>query len=286
MSRRWIKYTLFLVGIAVALLCAQVLLNLSPRVMEARSSRAQAEMKNIDLALIKLLTDANRQDFRSLLDATVFDAECKAYMASANLDAFEASTRIYTVCLTALLRDGKNVSEAPTWSDKTRRWLNTIDPSIYRKLGDKYMDLGTDPWGNPYYMFAGPWPAEWGPKVFRTYRADSHETPKTDVLTVGLNYAGEGQVGFVPREPFFYLWSLGPNKVSDQARFDPGGMYPPPALQYYRSDAAWYELGGGDDVNNWDYEQTWRIPQHKIPSYRLLYSWFFDGTQDLPFGEW
>lgn len=53
-----------------------------------------------------------------------------------------------------------------------------------------------------------------------------------------------------------YIWSLGANGVSDQPRYDPTHVYAPPARQHYRSDAPDEYLGGGDDVNNWDRNQT------------------------------
>ena len=284
MSRRGVRLSLVVVGIPIIvlliLLCVSVLFNLSRLLMSGRSSRAEAETKHIDFVLTKLLTDVNRQDARGLFIATEFDKECRAYMESANLDAFVASTRIYTVCLTALLHNGKNSLEMTAGSDNAQRWLKTIDPSIYRRLGDTYMDLGTDPWGNPYYMFAGPWPAGWGPKVLRTY-SDSNPAAKTDLLTVYTNDANVPQVGYVPQSflPHF-IWSVGPNGLSDQAILDPSGKYAPPARQHYRSDAEPHELGGGDDINNWDYDAGWRYPQKRIPTYENVRALFFGSKYD------
>lgn len=44
--------------------------------------------------------------------------------------------------------------------------------------------------------------------------------------------------------------------VSDQPRYDPTHAYAPPARQHYREDAPDEYLGGGDDINNWDRDQT------------------------------
>ncbi|MCC6487171.1 MAG: hypothetical protein IT364_06695 [Candidatus Hydrogenedentes bacterium] len=282
MSRKWVRISIFVVGIPVIvlliLLCIPLLVKGSWNVLWARRDRTESEIKNIDLALTKLLTDVNRQDARGLFVATEFERECRAYMESANLDAFVASTRIYTVCLTALLHDGKNSLEM-AGSDNARRWLKMLDPDVYRKLGDSYMSLETDPWGNPYNMFGGPWPAEWGPPALRTY-SDSNPAAKIDLLTVYTNDASVPQVGYVPRSHPHFIWSVGPNGLSDQAIYDPSGKYAPPARQHYRPDAAPYELGGGDDINNWDNDAGWRYPQKKISTYRNVMAMFFGCKHD------
>jgi hypothetical protein len=86
---------------------------------------------------------------------------------------------------------------------------------------------------------------------------DSLVDSDADALTVTV--AGESSsTRSYPATPYHEanIWSLGANGVSDQPRYDPTHQYAPPARQYYRSDAPDEYLGGGDDINNWDKNQT------------------------------
>ena len=167
------------------------------------------------------------------------------------LNEFEASVRIYSTVMPALLERGKNAASVLTAPDVE----GVLDREVVARLGSSYMELREDPWGQPYQFFFGPWPKEWGPPVFRVY-GDPEKNHVADSLTV--TRADGTRVGFPADATLpIYVWSLGANGVSDQARFDPSGAYAGAPRDHYRADAADNELGGGDDINTWDSETSW-----------------------------
>ena len=54
-----------------------------------------------------------------------------------------------------------------------------------------------------------------------------------------------------------YIWSFGENGRSGQAIYDPTHVYALPAGQHYDQDQEPEYQGGGDDINNWDGNQTY-----------------------------
>lgn len=230
------------------------------------SIRAVSEIKNVETALAGMLSDTGESNLSAFFEREAFESARDDLMREEDLNVFDASVRIYTTGLHALIRQGRAVLSDPS--------LNHLH-SLYNvealpRLGTSYIDIGDDPWGSPYQFFIGPWPEEWGPSVFRIRRVNSNlgpevnpprETPEADALTVTI--AGEDEesysVGY-PATPdsVIYMWSLGWNGVSDQARFDVTGQYAPPARGHYRPDARDLELGGGDDINSWDRGSTWK----------------------------
>jgi hypothetical protein len=214
-----------------------------------------------------VLSDAGRSSVHDLLDAEALEKVCNWYEIQYGVDAFEARTAIYTEAAYALLRNGRYAGSA-RYDDGPilRHTRRVFVAERLRTLGYDYYHAGfdEDDWGNPYRIYPGPWPGSMGPVLFRAYTAPvsgpavpGDSTPTADPLTVTVAGEDPGPRGFpAPRYKEFYIWSLGANGVCDQPRYDPTHQYEPPARQYYRSDAPDEYLGGGDDINNWDHDQT------------------------------
>jgi len=226
---------------------------------------AVSEIRNIELALTKVLSDAGRSSLLDLFDPVAFEKTCAWYEIQYDADAFEARTAICTRAAYALIISGRNAIQPDARDDDIMthsRKVLAVD--VVDKIGTSYYpELGNDPWGNPYQFFPGPWPGNMGPVLFRAYAAPGSgpslpgdSTPTADPLTVTIAGEAPGPRGHpVARHREIYIWSLGANGVSDQPRYDPTHQYAPPARQHYRSDAPDEYLGGGDDVNNWDKNQ-------------------------------
>ena len=214
---------------------------------------ALSEIKNAETALTGMMADS-QCDLGCLFNPDGVTALRADLMQREGLNAFEASVRIYSTVFAALLEHGKNAQTALEERDGID---HIFDPEALGRLGSSYMELGEDPWRQPYQYFLGPWRTDWGPAVFRIYQ-NSVEGVSPDSLTITL--AEGAQVEFpAPTTLPVYIWSLGASGVSDQAHFDPTGEYAAPARSHYRGDAAERDLGGGDDISNWDLEQSWHV---------------------------
>jgi len=227
-----------------------------------------SEINNIELTLTKIISDAGRSSLQDLFDPVAFEKTCTWYELQYGADTFEARTAISTRAAYALIKSGRGAILPQAQDDDimthTRKVLAT---DVVDDLGTSYYPgVGNDPWGNPYQIFAGPWPKEMGLLLFRSYDSPGPKTalpgnssmdPNADVLTVTVAEESPGTRGY-PATPYHeaYIWSLGANGVSDQPRYDPTHQYAPPVRHFYRSDAPEEYLGGGDDINNWDKNQT------------------------------
>jgi hypothetical protein len=254
------QFTLLFVAAFVLFFVASAGRNVHRRLQRSKSVSAITEVSNIELAFTKLLSDAGRSSLKALLEPVAFEEACAWYAREHDADAFEAEVAIYTRATYALLRNGRDVltQEAGLEDALFGHIQGALNAQVVRVLGTSYMsEFGTDPWGNPYQFFAGPWPDDMGPVLFRRYRESPDSNSTADSLTVSI-------VGDVPRQQGFppsskqdiYLWSFGANGVSDQPRYDPNHEYAPPSRQHYRKDASDEYLGGGDDINNWDRNMT------------------------------
>ncbi len=242
--------------------------NIREWIQKGHGFPAVSEINNIELALTKVLSDAGRSHLKDLFDPVAFAKTCAWYELQYGTDAFEARTVISTRATYALLISGRGAIQPNVQDDdimtNTRKVLAA---DVVNELGTSYYpEVGKDPWGNPYQIFAGPWPEELGLVLFRDYLSHGSQTQlpgdslldsDADALTVSVGGESPSTRGY-PSTGFhgFYIWSLGANGVSDQPRYDPTHQYAPPARQYYRSDAPDEYLGGGDDINNWDRNQT------------------------------
>jgi prepilin-type N-terminal cleavage/methylation domain-containing protein len=238
----------------IAILAGIIIPNVPGFIAKARMVRAYSEIKGIDLALTKMLTDANRQDFRSGFFEWGIDPDALT---------MEQALEIYRDVYYVLLRNGKNAENSSDWRSEL-----AINPDVRRRLGSSYMELAADPWGNLYNFYPGPWRNR--PDVntipFRVYFPDlsvpggpptgtapDYPTgPDGKVHTLDPDTGEALTVGYVaPRDRTIYIWSSGGNLVSNQRT--------PDNLTY---DADPLEvgldyIGGGDDINNWDNDTSW-----------------------------
>lgn len=152
----------------ISILAGIVIPNVPQWIAKARMARAHSEVKNIDLALTKMLTDVNRQDFRS----GFFD-----WGAGGEPATLQQGIDTYRTMFYILLRKGKSAESDLDWPPGVK-----LTDEVRRKLGDTYMDLGKDPWGQLYNFYPGPWrvidPAstdafERGDIPFRIYYPDT-----------------------------------------------------------------------------------------------------------------
>ncbi|MBL7649656.1 MAG: hypothetical protein JNK74_26065 [Candidatus Hydrogenedentes bacterium] len=229
--------------------------NLFPH--HSKSMKTMAEIQNIELGITKILADSGQSRLRDFFDPPKFEARVAQLIREQSMDPFQASVEIYTSATYVLLRKGRHALD-PGMADDHQSVLKT---DLVEKLGNSYYpDLGLDPWGNLYQILPGPWPADMGPVVFRTYLSAYQSTPATDNLIMsGLDFeTGEPNTfGFpAPADQTDYIWSFGANLISGQPIYDSSHAYTPPAQQHYEGGQEPELMGGGDDINNWDRNQT------------------------------
>lgn len=204
------------------------------RIQRAHMERAMSEVRHLDLAFGKLLSDASVARVPELLQ------DPGLVSGSSVEDTIERDTKLaYT-----LLSYGRNADVGLTEHAKHR-------------LGTSYVSLKNDPWGNPYRFYFGPlekhanknavlrsrrtaWKDAAGvlhaPYVYdmATYEheqslSNGRPVPEPDASPVA---------GYpCPTDLPVYIFSCGQNRKPDQARR--GG-------------------DGGDDINNWDSRDGWR----------------------------
>lgn len=233
----------------IAILAGIIIPNVPGFIAKARMTRAFSEIKGIDLALTKMLTDANRQDFRS----GFFE-----WGAAGPPDTFQAAIDQYREMFYILLRNGKNAESSGDWA--ALDFDVRINPDVRRRLGSSYMELAADPWGQLYYFYPGPWRDFDGITVvpFRIHIPDPTVPggPRDDgqlVLVEDPEATGtenDYTAGFpAPRDKTMYIWSAGGNLAVNQLGYN---GYGGPAEEFGMD-----YMGGGDDINNWDNDTSW-----------------------------
>jgi len=214
------------------------------------------EIKRIEPALLTLLGDAEVEDLRDIFDEDAFESAVTRLSSEKALDNFAAALELYTVSSHELLRKGRYAR------DPSNPYRDVLREDVVQRLGGRYYDvLVPDPWGNPYQIYPGPWPEEMGPIPFRIsywspMNGDSPEDQPT-LSTIDPNYGDEIRFGWpAPTDQTFYIWSNGANGLSGQANYDPTHQYAAPATAHYVGGQEPKLMGGGDDINNWDNEQS------------------------------
>lgn len=247
----------------ISILAAIVVPNVSGWIDSANKAKAVSEVKNIELALTKVLSDAGRSDMTQLfeqdaadkLKGVVRDEEGK--VAGQIPPDLRHNSRV----LYSLLRLGREADDIGLQED------------VRRKLGSFYMDAPLDPWKTQYTFVPGPWRSN-SSIPFRCYRPG--EVDRFDETYIPEDHAyqyteetrlleeqrrpgnpkadapdkvtGNRVYGFpAPKDLPFYVWSFGANKVDDQSWYHLD-MTTLPELGYE---------GGGDDINSWDNEAGW-----------------------------
>lgn len=280
---------LLVVMAIISILAAIAIPNVQRWIEKGRATRAMTEINGIELALTKLLSDAGRSGLNDLFNMEAIELDYGTY-DTWTADDFDEIRDIMNNTTVALLRAGRgavrnpnddyqsvNTSPAPPLGTGARVWL--IREDVVTNLGTSYMaELGLDPWGNLYQIYPGPWPTRYGLNVFRSYLAPAGGTrlpgdpagPTEDALSLeddGVNVVLiDDATGDPMNTPIgmpastkmeAYIWSYGANLVSGQARYSPPATgYTANALSNYEGGQEPELMGGGDDINNWDRNQT------------------------------
>ena len=203
---------------------------------------------------------------------------------------FRRAQEMYTRTLSAMLMNGRNILNQSD-NEMHISYADILCHDRVKQLAPFYLnDVEVDPWGNPYLLFPGPWPKNNDPlasakepngnlNIFRIFMPSLYsgmpllpgQRPsyaKPDALTI--NFAPDTppeQVAEVqdpdtleyevygysaPRDMKVFIYSLGKNMVSGQAIYS-NSVY---SWKSYDGEdrLTW---GGGDDINNWDWDQSW-----------------------------
>lgn len=264
-SKMYVFYRSMLRDLGILLLVIVVLgVLLKPHghyIRRGRDTQAISEIRNIELSITKMLSDAGTTTLREFFDDAAFGDAIARLGREQGLDAFDASVEIYSYEAYVLLRKGRDALDVPN------DYGAVLRPEVVQRLGTRYFsELAFDPWGKLYRVFPGPWPEAMGPVVFRQYLpvAGSALTGNTMDLPDNLKISGidpetgeDLEFGWpAPGDEMVYIWSYGANLLSGQPHYDPTHEYAPPAQQYYDPGQELELCGGGDDINNWDRDQT------------------------------
>ena len=300
-NRKGFTLVELLVVIAIiGILAGIVIPRIGPNIRRANYTAAVGDIQQITTSLTAILSDTGRGDFKKFLmdppddsvsgggytsttAQAVFNAEYNLGQAMTNnapatylgdgvlQQPVQDLTEAYTTFFYELLRQGKNADVAID-----------LRPEIRQKLANSYLDLGDDPWGQPYQFWMGPMRGE-PIQFFRSYRvpdsisdtedmelspgnvyvyddaARQDENKKvpgappedwTKSLEYNNNsaYTDTGLYGFpAPKDLAVYVYSKGRNNLPD-ANAVLQHMFGAGDVPYY---------GGGDDVNNWDKSLGW-----------------------------
>ncbi len=273
---------LLVVMAIISILAAILVPNVVRYIARGRATRALGDIKAIELALTKMVTDGNVQNLNYFFNPDAvrgyLGIQQGAYMTS---DQFLRAVELYTRVMYALLREGRRVLDGRADSKLGIQYSQVLDGDVVMRLGVGYLeDLGFDPWGNLYNIYPGPWNPRNGPCPFRIYLLGQKELDlpgmkgggRIDYLTLrGVTDPETGMafdpgIGF-PADggKFVFIWSNGANMVSGQAIYNPqlarqaldNPTFTIPDPQVWYADQEDDYKGGGDDINNWDQGQSW-----------------------------
>jgi prepilin-type N-terminal cleavage/methylation domain-containing protein len=271
---------LLVVMAIISILAAIAIPNVNQWIAKGKAVKAVAEISNVELAITKILSDAGRSGIRDLInDAQLLDDIKTAYghpvtatMADFGNDEFQDMVDLYSDLTSALLRAGRDVLNLDL---VTNPYATYYRQDVIRNLGTDYLpELGRDPWGNEYRFYPGQWPASNGTIPFRNYLPPTGDvlpgeasTALEDELSLGTNAALVQNVALLDAPDLdiigapagtrmdVYIWSIGENLTSGQALFNGAGyLFVDGVLNYVEQEPEL--MGGGDDINNWDKEQS------------------------------
>ena len=271
-SRGFTLVELLVVIAIIGILAGIVIPNVVGFLRKGQVTKAVAEIRSVDTALVGILNDVSRSSFRdllnanakSVLDAISVDLNVGLQLAAQSgdfsqaIDAINRAQGFYQEMFYNLLRQGKN-----------SEWARAnLEPELRQKLGNSYMELGQDSWGQNYRFWMGP--MRRGPMFFRSFRVreDLANMPDLDSTDFGIQHVyvydtdakevenqktpgaprQDDNYGFpAPKDQPVYVYSLGPNLLVDAFI----------TIQGFYASMDYAFLGGGDDPNNWDNEQGW-----------------------------
>ncbi|MBI1320881.1 MAG: prepilin-type N-terminal cleavage/methylation domain-containing protein [Candidatus Hydrogenedens sp.] len=282
---------LLVVMAIIAILASIAVPSIVNYLSQGQMTRAMGDIQGIEAGLTEILADANRSKLEQIFNpdgvrATIVgsglspDAQGAQTWPPSTPEGFAAATSLYTSALYGVLRSGRRVIGGTDsfYNGATFSYNQVLDVATINKLGLGYLpDLGTDPWGNLYNIYPGPWQSRdvdnqgnsigRSPIPFRVYLAPETNLPgvgfKADSLTLNdPNTQGRKPITDIDNNSLAvgwpaeinrlaFIWSNGANLLSSQA------MYRAPSLDYVQFGR--YDLaqdqefwGGGDDINNWD----------------------------------
>ncbi|MCA1901717.1 MAG: type II secretion system GspH family protein [Candidatus Hydrogenedens sp.] len=271
---------LLVVMAIISILAAILVPNVVRYIARGRATRALGDIKGIELALTKMVTDANVQNLNFLFTPDAVREKLGLIPGQMTAGQFQQAIELYTRTLYALLREGRRVLDGRADVETGLVYSSILDRDVVMRLGVGYLeDLATDPWGNLYNIYPGPWTPRNGPIPFRIYmlgekdknlpgvsaggRIDSLTILKDRYHIVDPETNQEIDFGYpADKGKIAYIWSNGSNLVSGQAIYSaqkalplPEGSYSGPADYPSNQDEEY--KGGGDDINNWDPGQSW-----------------------------
>ncbi|HOV32981.1 MAG TPA: prepilin-type N-terminal cleavage/methylation domain-containing protein [Candidatus Hydrogenedens sp.] len=278
---------LLVVMAIISILAAILVPNVVGYIARGRATRALGDIKGIELALTKMVTDANVQNLNYLFNPDAV----RNYLGVGpsgimNGDQFQSAVKLYTNTLYALLREGRRILDGRVDPDLGIQYSGVLNSDVIRRLGVGYLeDLAVDPWGNLYNIYPGPWSPRNGPIPFRIYilEASAQNLPGTksggriDSLTIGDNPPDPNDTVIDPetseniiigypadKGKLAYIWSNGANMISGQAIYDASfiSIEQGKIIDHYNGSVNYPNQdteykGGGDDINNWDPGQSW-----------------------------
>ena len=256
----------------IGILAAIVVPNVANWLGRARMARAVEEIRGADLAMTKMLTDANVKDFRQ-------------FFTPVSRDVYESlglAEQVYVCTYVSymLLRQGR--AATGSWDVNMTASGIELNNEVISRLGLSYMEeIGQDPWDKQYKFWFGPWRnarvagGTVGAVQFRSWRVGAGDI--NDVATyvpyvydaAHKNLAeaevpgapeADGRPGYpAPTKLPIYIFSTGTNQNCDQDQISLTGSDKPLAfIDFTVGYTPDYEhQGGGDDINTWDPDAGW-----------------------------
>ena len=279
---------LLVVMAIISILAAIAIPNVQRWIVRGNATQAITEIGNIELSITKMLSDAGRSNLKDLFNP----AELAAYGPPDTwaVGDFEDLVERYTNATYRLLRKGRGALVVDNPALPLESDIVFYNADVVRTLGTGYFsELGFDPWGELYRIYPGTWPTTNGPNVFRIYLAPlvgAKRLPGDPDLTAGddLSLGFDSPEGVVitdietgdevpligipaNNQTEVYVWSYGANLRTGQAIFkpplagyvpttDPSQYAASPGSPNYDANQEPELKGGGDDINNWDKNQT------------------------------
>ena len=214
----------------------------------AVDSRVMTELNGMETDFTAMLSHANRMNSRDLLDPSGvraflgFDPVANSEMTR---EEFVLTEQFYSRVFLTLLRSGRQTLEQNYQVEGVDvPYRELLNEAVVKRLGTSYMEVRLDPWGERYRVWPDPWPdGEDAPPIpFRIYWAT--QTGETTGMLVEIP---------ANRNLPIYLFSRGKDKTSGQ------GPFGDPTKTIDNTSRAAILWNGGDDINNWDRDQGWRV---------------------------
>ena len=233
---------------------------------------AMTEIKSIELASQKMMTDGKCDSFHKLFDVEGVDVVAGRLDSDMpwTAEEFHKVQELYTITSYALLRVGRlALEESFESSFGMVRFGDVLNHEAVGRLDTNYLNIEFDPWESMYQIFPGPWEGELdgNPIIFRIRQRSEEESNlpggkpvERDAFTFEAEDLDTDETITVSypasRDRVVYIYSLGANKVSGQMVYQPDYDGAAPQALYDQEQEEMH-MGGGDDINNWDKGASW-----------------------------